>query len=84
MRVREREEKDQELVKKIKEKEEEEQKAWDKKLEKRQKKIEMEEKARIEKIELSRRIGKNWHLLNLCRKVMEKEGLQWKKSAERQ
>ena len=56
---------------------------WEKKLEDREIRLE-EERKRIEtRIELSKNLTKSFHLLRLCREMLAKDGVTWKKSQER-
>ena len=57
--------------------------AWEEKLRIREERIKEEERIRIKKINLAERMSRSWHLLNLCRETMKREGLNWEKSKER-
>ena len=56
---------------------------WEKKLEEREIRLEEERKKRETKIELSKSLTKSFHLLRLCREMLAKDGVTWKKSQER-
>ena len=56
---------------------------WEEKLRVREEKIKEEEMIRSRRINLAERMSRSWHLLNLCRETMKREGLNWEKSKER-
>ena len=52
-------------------------------MEEQERRIETEEKERTTRKAKAEQLERSWDLLNLCREVMDKEGLSWKKSKER-
>ena len=56
---------------------------WNRMLEERERTMKLEETERTARLKKAEKLAKSWHLLNLCREVMGKEGENWKISKER-
>ena len=57
--------------------------AWEERIRVREEMIIREEAERLERIEKAKRMSRSWELLRLCREIMAREGVNWKKSEER-